>query len=386
MPVGRIIKLIPALAHLRGGNGYRLLQCAVIAVGLAAMATITMPNQPETRGIALGLILWACLAFFAAEWATHVLHAARSDRLANYMKSGAWLVDALAVLPIPAAFALNIPKNSAWLLGSLWLLKLASISPGIARLGRVIRIEAKPLLSVLVIFLMVLFFAGAALNLLERDTQPEAFGSLPAALWWAVATLTTTGYGDAVPATYPGRIIAGVVMICGLGVFGLLTGILATGFVEDSRRHNFVQNWDLVKGVPFFRMLDPAGIIEIARMLRRIELPESTAVVRRGREGDCMYFVASGEVEVEVHPKPVRLGPGAFFGEMALLGGGKRNADVTTTLPTTLLVLELADFRAFTAHHPDLAREIELQARKRGNKPQNDHAAPRRAARPGHSA
>lgn len=365
MRINRITRRVPVLAYLRAGGAFRLLQFAIVAVGLIAIAMITMPQQPDSRLASLNIVLWGCLAFFLAEWIAIIVRVNRAARLADYLKSGAWIVDAFAVLPVPIALAFGAPRTGAWLLGALWLLKLASVSPGIARLGRVIRVEAKPLLSVLIIFLMVLFFAAAALNHIEREVQPDTFGSLPSALWWAVVTLTTTGYGDAVPVTALGRMVAGIVMICGLGVFGLLTGILATGFVEDGRRHNFVQNWDLVKGVPFFRSLDPAGIIEISRMLRRLELPENTMVVRRGRQGDCMYFVASGEVEVEVEPNTIRLGPGAFFGEMALLGGGKRNADVTTTLPTTLLVLELADFRTFTAHHPKLAVEIEAQARKR---------------------
>jgi voltage-gated potassium channel len=378
--MNRLIKHVPVLAHLRGGGANRLLQYVVIAAGLITMTIITMPGQPAAREAALRLILWGCIAFFLAEWIAQVYRAARNGWLADYLTSGAWLIDALAVLPVPIALILGVPPARAWLFGALWLFKLASLSPGIARLGRVIRIEARPLVSVLVIFLMVLFFAAIALTLIEGVAQPEAFGSLPSALWWAVVTLTTTGYGDAVPATYLGRLVAGVVMICGLGVFGLLTGILATGFVEESRRHNFVQNWDLVKSVPFLRTLDPAGVIEISRMLRRLELPESTTVVRRGREGDCMYFVASGEVEVEVEPHPIRLGPGAFFGEMALLGGGVRNADVTTTLPTTLLVLDLADFRTFTAHHPKLAIEIAAQARKRSKEEKGSRTQPRRAA------
>jgi voltage-gated potassium channel len=99
-------------------------------------------------------------------------------------------------------------------------------------------------------------------------------------------------------------------------------------------------------------------------MLRRLDFSADSTIVRRGREGDCMYFVASGEVEVEVDP-PVRLGPGSFFGEMALLGSGIRGATVVTTLPTTLLVLEQADFRAFTASHPGLYETIEAEAMRR---------------------
>jgi hypothetical protein len=88
-------------------------------------------------------------------------------------------------------------------------------------------------------------------------------------LWWAVTTLTTTGYGDAVPETALGRLIAGMVLISGLDVFGLWTGILATGFAAEHRRREFIRNWDLVTSVPFLRNLDAPAIIELTRMLRR---------------------------------------------------------------------------------------------------------------------
>ena len=100
-------------------------------------------------------------------------------------------------------------------------------------------------------------------------------------------------------------------------------------------------------------------------MLRRVEMPERTAVVRRGRVGDCMYFIAEGEVQVDIEPAPVRLGTGAFFGEMALLGNTVRSANVSTTEPSTLLILDLADFRTLMAHHPELARIIEAEGKRR---------------------
>src|SRR5271170_1437911 len=203
------------------------------------------------------------------------------------------------------------------------------------------------------------------MHVLERDGQPLAFGTLPAALWWAVVTLTTTGYGDEVPQTHLGHLLGAVVMICGIATFGLWTGILATGFAAESRRRNFIRTWDLVSKVPFFQTLDPSAITEITHMLRRVEVPERTAVIRRGRVGDCMYFIAAGEVEVEVGAPPVRLGEGAFFGELALLGDSIRTANVSTTRPTTLLVLDLADFRTLMAHHSDLARVIDAEGRRR---------------------
>jgi len=192
-----------------------------------------------------------------------------------------------------------------------------------------------------------------------------AFGSLPAALWWAVVTLTTTGYGDEVPQTHLGHLVGAMVMICGIATFGLWTGILATGFAAESRRRRFIQTWDLVSKVPFFQSLDPAAFTEITHMLRRVEVPARTAIIRRGRVGDCMYFIAEGEVQVDVSPTPVRLGAGAFFGEMALLGDLIRSANVSTTEASTLLILDLADFRTLMAHHAELARAIDAEGRRR---------------------
>ncbi len=163
-----------------------------------------------------------------------------------------------AVPPISSPFAGSSmqprrwPYRSRWppryrpgrlgCLACFWVLKVVPGFRGLRQLRRVIVVESGPLFSVLVIFLMVLFLLRSPNSSLERDVQPAAFGSIPAALWWAVATLTTTGYGDVVPMTPLGRIIAACVMICGLGVFGLWTGILATGFAAETRRDNFLRN------------------------------------------------------------------------------------------------------------------------------------------------
>src|SRR6202043_2701144 len=109
----------------------------------------------------------------------------------------------------------------------------------------------------------------------------------------------------------------------------------------------------------------PAAITEITHLLRLLGVPERTAIIRRGKIGDCMYFTPAGGGQVEGKPKPVRLGPGAFFGELALLGDSVRSANVTTTMPSTLLILDLADFRTFTANHPDLKRAIDAEGQRR---------------------
>jgi voltage-gated potassium channel len=257
------------------------------------------------------------------------------------------------------------PK-SAWLLGVIWLVKLVPGIPGLRQLRRVLVLESGPLFSVLVIFLMVVFLSSVAEYYLEREAQPTTFGSVPAALWWAVVTMTTTGYGDVVPVTPLGRLVAAMVMISGLGVFGLWTGILATGFAAETRRDNFLKTWESVSKVPFFAALGPAAIADVTNMLRTMDLPPRTMIIRKGQQGDCMYFIAAGEVEVDLPGgKKVPLSEGAFFGEMALLGNATRNANITTTQVSRLLVLDLVDFHLLMARHPDLAQTIDAEAKRR---------------------
>jgi voltage-gated potassium channel len=360
---------IPALAQfVAATTGRNMTKAAYLAVacGVGMMVLLTVDPAYEATHRGVDAVLWACLAFFVFEWVVRLRHAFRTGRGRAYVTSLRGWVDAGAALAVPLAMAFGVNPKSAWLLGLFWMFKVVPGIPGLRQLRRVLVLESGPLLSVLVIFLMVLFVASVAEYFLERDVQPAGFSSVPAALWWAVATLTTTGYGDVVPITPLGRLVAAVVMIFGLGVFGLWTGILATGFAAETRRDNFLKTWESVSKVPFFAALGPAAIADVTGMLRTIDLPPRTMIIRKGQVGDCMYFIASGEVEVDLPGKKVTLGDGAFFGEMALLiGNNLRSANITTTRVSKLLVLDLVDFRLLMARHPELAQTIDAEAKRR---------------------
>jgi len=347
--------------------GRNMTKAAYVAVltGVVMMVLLTVDPAYEAAHRWVDAGLWGCLAFFVFEWVVRLRHAVLTQRGWTYALSGRGLVDAGGALAIPLALVLGADPRSAWLLGIFWMLKVVPGIPGLRQLRRVLVQESGPLFSVLVIFLMVLFLASVSVYFLERDVQPATFGSVPAALWWAIATLTTVGYGDVVPITPLGRVVAAVVMICGLGVFGLWTGILATGFAAETRRDNFLKTWESVSKVPFFAALGPAAIADVTHMLRTMDLPARTMIIRKGQTGDCMYFIAAGEVEVDLPGKKVALGDGAFFGEMALLGNNLRSANITTTRVSKLLVLDLVDFRLLMARHPDLAETIDAEARRR---------------------
>jgi voltage-gated potassium channel len=360
-----IFPYLAQLAAIGAGRRMTVASYVVVAIGLIALLVLTVDPAYEAAHRWVEAALWACLAFFAFEWLARLVRAIRARRGWSYAVSGGGLVDAIAAVAVPIAIACGADLRSAWLLGVFWLLKLVPGIPGLRRLRRVLVLESGPLLSVLVLFLMVLLFASVAVYVLERSVQPAVFGSLPATMWWAVVTLTTVGYGDVVPVTPLGRMVAALVMICGLGVFGLWTGILATGFASETRRDNFLKTWDSVSKVPFFASLGPAAIADVTHVLRTMDLPPRTMIVRKGAPGDCMYFIASGEVEVDLPGKKVRLGEGSFFGEMALLGNRQRSANITTTRISRLLVLDLVDFHVLMGRHPDLAHTIDVEAERR---------------------
>jgi voltage-gated potassium channel len=360
-------------APVRRFGASKSARTAVLVLGLAAVTAYTVPElQRAARGW-LDACLWSCLGYFAIDSGVRAHAAIQTGRVWAHIFSVSAFIDLVGVVAVPIALLCGVPAPTAWLLASFWVLKLAQDSPGFAQLQRVFVVEAKALASVFALFLIVLFLSSAAMYVIERSAQPAAFSSMPQALWWAVVTLTTTGYGDKVPITYLGRLLGGMVMICGIATFGLSTGILATGFAAETRRRNFIRTWDLVSKVPFFQSLDPAAITDITHMLRLLEVPERTAIIRRGKIGDCMYFIAAGEVQVDVRPRPVRLGAGAFFGELALLGDSVRSANVTTTMPSTLLILDLADFRTLTANHADLRRAIDAEGQRRMEENQRQH-------------
>jgi voltage-gated potassium channel len=360
--------VLPALTRFVAATADRNMTRAAyvaVATGVAMMVLLTVDPAYEAAHHWVDAVLWVCLAFFVFEWVVRLRHAVLAQRGLAYALSGRGLVDAVSAVGVPLALVLGAGSKSAWLLGVLWMLKVVAGIRGLRQLRRVLVLESGPLLSVLVIFLMVLFLSSVAVHFLERGVQPVAFGSVPATLWWAVVTLTTVGYGDVVPITPLGRLVAAFVMICGLGVFGLWTGILATGFAAETRRDNFLKTWESVSKVPFFAALGPSAIADVTHMLRTMDLPPRTMIIRKGQVGDCMYFIADGEVEVDLPGKKVTLGEGAFFGEMALLGNNLRSANITTKQLSKLLVLDLVDFRMLMARHPDLAETIDAEAKRR---------------------
>lgn len=367
----RLYRIVQPEASGTPARSFRLVHHAMVVLGIAIMLADTVPAWRERYYQILDAGFQLACAFFFAEYLVRLLAAPGAPaahrrgwraRLA-WTLSGGGLLDLIGALP--GVLDIVFSSKYASLYGFVWVFKPARYSPGLASLQRVVSRARQALLSVLLGFGIVLLAAASLAYLLERNAQPELFGSIPQALWWAIVTLTTTGYGDVTPITPAGRVLAGLVMVSGILVFALWAGILASGYAEELRRREFLRTWDLVAKVPFFKNVGASVIADVTRLLRARDHPARSVIMRRGEHGDCMYFIATGEVEVRLGPEVVRLGPGEFFGEIALLTSAPRNATVVTAQPCTLLTLDIVDFRQLLARQPDLAAVVADEAERR---------------------
>ena len=120
----------------------------------------------------------------------------------------------------------------------LRVLKLTRYSAAFDMLGQAVAENVRSLAAAFFILMVVMLVAATGMYYFEQDAQPEAFSSIPAAMWWAFATLTTVGYGDVTPVTDGGRVFGAFITVLGLGMVALPTGILASAYTEQLRRRS----------------------------------------------------------------------------------------------------------------------------------------------------
>lgn len=372
----RIYGLLDPTSHGHAARRVRALEISLILIGIASVSAGTVDGlAPAARAMTAAVTGIVAVLFFveylARLWVApeipHLQTAAEARSRLRWILSAEGVIDLLAVIPAVAAASggARLGAESASVFVLLWVMKLATHAPGVGLIARVFNNERSALAAAAALFAIVLFSAATIAHWLEGERQPEHFGSIPASLWWAVVTLTTTGYGDVVPHSALGRVVGGLVMLCGISVLALLAGILATGFAAEVRRREFVRIWDLVARVPFFADVGAIAISEIVGRLRSRSYPAGATVIRKGAAGDSMFFIVTGEVEVRIGPRTKALRDGEFFGEMALLDRKPRSADVVTVTPCTVLVLNVADFYQLAGQQPALVAAIDAEAKRR---------------------
>ena len=346
----------------------------LVLVNIAAVVLESVPRYEAANGGLFAAIEGVSLVMFTLEYALRIWAAGEyavgrdgSEREARlrYVRSSDGLIDLVSVLPFWLAFAAPSELRIILLFRIVRFLKLARYSPALRSLLEALYVERRALFGCFVIVIGATLMTAVFMHLAERGAQPDKFGTVPDAMWWAIATLATIGYGDVVPVTPLGKLIAAATMLMGLIMIALPVGIVATAFSQEVHRRDFVVTWAMVARVPLFAGLDAAAIADIMRLLRAQTVGAGEVVVRRGDAAHSMYFVASGEVDIDLAGKHVRLGVGQFFGEIAVLRRARRSATVTAITRTSLLALNATDFHLLMEEQPRIAARVQEVVRER---------------------
>ncbi len=149
------------------------------------------------------------------------------------------MIDLMAILPfyLPKLIPFDLRFLRAVRLFRIFrLLKLGRYSESVRLLGRVLNAKKEELGVTIFAVLILLVICSSLMYYAEHQAQPEAFSSIPAAMWWGIVTLTTVGYGDVYPITLPGKILGAIIAVLGIGLFALPAGILASGFADEMQK------------------------------------------------------------------------------------------------------------------------------------------------------
>src|SRR5664279_4505387 len=347
---------------------------ALILTNLIAVALESVPEIGTRYALGFNLIEIFSLVVFTVEYGLRLWvaiehgphrHLAAMHSRLKYALSPAGLVDLIAVLPF--WFALVLPADFRFVLvfRMVRFFKFARYSPAMRSLLDRLYRERRALFGCLVITMGSALVAAALMHLAEGKVQPEKLGTIPDALWWAIVTVGTIGYGDVVPVTALGKLIATGTIFLGLIMMALPIGIIATAFSEQIHRRDFIVTWGMIARVPLFAELDAGEIADIMQILRAQLVEAGETIVRAGDAAHSMYFIADGEVEVALKKERIRLGVGQFFGEVAVLRRARRSATAAALTRTSLLVLDAQDLHALMQRDPRIAARIKDVVEKR---------------------
>jgi voltage-gated potassium channel len=359
------------LPYSVGSRFVRLIVC-IIVLDVVAMILASVPQYDASFGTLLTVIKVSALGVFALEYVGRlwsvVGHSPRNSSPAQdrfeYAFSSLGMIDLMAFLPASIALIAG-DRSTLMLLGVLPFFKLVRYSPAMRSLLAALHAERRTLTGCLVILAGAVLVFASLLYALERNVQPDKFGTIPQAMWWAIVTLGTVGYGDVIPVTPSGKLVAVFAIVGGLTMIALPVAIISTAFADEIRRRDFVVTWGMLARVPLFSHLSASEIADIMRLLRARTIEAGEVLVRRGDAASSMYFITAGEVEIELPNQRVRLADGTFFGEIALLHRTKRSGTVTATRKTRLLALDAQDFHALIERMPALGAHVHKTAKAR---------------------
>jgi voltage-gated potassium channel len=218
-----------------------LITLSVVVVTLETVETLSAWYGAFFRGFEAAVV-----AVFTVEYGLRLWACTVDERFAHpiwgrlrFAFTFLPIVDLMAILPfyLPALLPVDLMfLRVLRLLRLARLLKMARYSEAFVCIRNVVKEQKEELLVAFFVIFVLLVFASGGLYLAEHEAQPKAFPNMVAAMWWSLVTLSTVGYGDIYPVTPAGKVIAGGLVLLGVGMFALPASILASGFVHEYQR------------------------------------------------------------------------------------------------------------------------------------------------------
>jgi len=214
----------------RAGRVFDTVVLSVIVGGLVVDGVASLEGLGPNVNQVLVLTSTAVTTLFVIEYVLRLVTAPKRWR---YIRSFYGIVDLVAILP--TLLGLDLRALRAFRLFRLLRLLKITRAKALSRFGKALWTVKDEGLIFLFTTALVLYLAAAGIHYFEHAAQPETFGSIPESLWWAVATLTTVGYGDAYPVTAGGRLFTAVILLCGMAVVAAPAGLVATALTRAGK-------------------------------------------------------------------------------------------------------------------------------------------------------
>jgi voltage-gated potassium channel len=214
----------------RSGKLFDLLIELLIVISIVSFSIETIPDlSPQSVRVLNGIEI-GCISIFTIEYILRILVA---ERKLKFIFSFYGMIDLLSILPFYLHLSFDLRSLRALrLLRLIRVLKLVRYSRAVRRFHLAFLMVKEELLLFLMVAGIVVFLAAVGVYHFENEAQPEKFSSVPQSLWWAVVTLTTVGYGDSYPITTGGRIFTFFVLLIGLGVVAVPSGLFASALTR----------------------------------------------------------------------------------------------------------------------------------------------------------
>lgn len=214
----------------KGGRLFDLSIQAIIILSLISFSLDTLPNlNKEIRSILKNFELISIIIFTTE----YILRLLVADRKLKFIFSFYGLIDVLAILPFYLSFGIDLRSIRIFRLLRLFrIFKMLRFNQAILHLSKAFKSIKEELLLFFIMSSFLLFLSSVGIYYFENAAQPEVFKSVFHSFWWAIATFTTVGYGDIYPITAGGKIFTSVMLLIGLGIIAVPTGLIASALTK----------------------------------------------------------------------------------------------------------------------------------------------------------